>query len=240
MNQLQKQMFLICVCVFALIGQAIADPLADAKKAYESGNYTKSVNILKPLAKSGNAKAQFNLGWMYLNGQGVTEDPKEAMKWFQLAAKQGNASAQLNLGVMYDFGNGVAQDYKEAMKWYQLSAKQGDALAQFNIGAMYSFGNGVPQDYKEAIKWWRLAAEQGDTSAQGSLGYVYQNGLGVPKNNVLAHMWADIVATHATDSDNKKKGAELRDSVAKSMIASQIAEAKKLAGKCAANKFKGC
>jgi TPR repeat protein len=39
---------------------------------------------------------------MYDNGEGVLQDDKEAIKWYQKAAEQGHASAQFSLGVMYD------------------------------------------------------------------------------------------------------------------------------------------
>ncbi len=76
-------------------------------------------------AAQGGALAQFNLGWMYTEGKGVTQDYAEAVKWYRLSAAQSYAPAQHNLGVMYDNGQGVTQDYTEAMKWYRLSAAQG-------------------------------------------------------------------------------------------------------------------
>ena len=45
--------------------------------------------------------AQYNLGVMYDQGDGVTEDHAEALRWYRLAAEQGHAEAQFNLGVMY-------------------------------------------------------------------------------------------------------------------------------------------
>ena len=35
---------------------------------------------------------------MYRNGQGVTQDNAEAVKWYRKAAEQGYAAAQFNLG----------------------------------------------------------------------------------------------------------------------------------------------
>ena len=50
--------------------------------------------------------AQFNLGFMYDEGQGVPQDYAEALKWYRLAAAQGFAKAQFLLGVMYAKGRG--------------------------------------------------------------------------------------------------------------------------------------
>ena len=87
--------------------------------------------------------AQYNLGFMYANGQGVPEDYVEAVKWYRKAADQGDASAQYNLGRMVASGQGVRQDYVEAVKWYRKAADQGDASACFNLGLMYSNGQGT-------------------------------------------------------------------------------------------------
>lgn len=46
----------------------------------------------------GDADAQYNLGKMYLEGNGVPQDDSEAAKWFRKAAEQGNSKAQKVLG----------------------------------------------------------------------------------------------------------------------------------------------
>jgi len=48
-------------------------------------------------AKTNNATAQYNLGFRYLNGDGVTADDLEGRKWLQAAAKQGHAAASRTL-----------------------------------------------------------------------------------------------------------------------------------------------
>ena len=57
-------------------------------------------------AEQGNAKAQFYLGVMYANGQGVRQDEKQAEYWYRKAAEQGYAQEQFGLGVMYGAGQG--------------------------------------------------------------------------------------------------------------------------------------
>ena len=83
-------------------------------------------------ADQGNADTQYNLGLMYNNGIGVTQDYAEAMKWYRKAADQGNAKAQSNLGLMYDNGQGVTQDYVQAHMWYNLSAAKDDKIGKNN------------------------------------------------------------------------------------------------------------
>jgi len=80
-------------------------------------------------AHQGHAGAQYDLGVMYDNGQGVAQNYAEALKWLRLAADQGHAGAQFGLGVMYANGQGVAQNYVQAHMWFNLAAAQGDAKA---------------------------------------------------------------------------------------------------------------
>ena len=60
--------------------------------------------------------AQHNLGYAYLNGEGVAQDDGEAVKWYRKAADQGHAEPQHNLGGMYYNGHGVPKNYVEAVK----------------------------------------------------------------------------------------------------------------------------
>jgi TPR repeat protein len=81
---------------------------------------------LKLSAEQGHASAQYNLGLMYANGQGVPQDFKEAVKWWKLSAEQGFGNAQYDLGMMYYDGIGVPQDYALAHMWFNLSGSSGD------------------------------------------------------------------------------------------------------------------
>ncbi len=55
--------------------------------------YTKS-------AEQGDAWAQYNLGLIYKNGEGVSQDYEKAIDWFTKSAEQGFAVAQYYLGLM--------------------------------------------------------------------------------------------------------------------------------------------
>ncbi len=120
-----------------------------------------SFEEVKKLAEMGRADAQFRLGKMYYNGDGVRQDKSETVKWIRKAAEQGHAEAQYWLGGMYENGYGVKQDYAEALKWYRKAAEQGNADAQYGLGVMYHSGSGVAKDLHEARKWYQKAAEQG-------------------------------------------------------------------------------
>ena len=78
------------------------------------------------LAEQGNADAQFNLGLMYYDGQGVRQDYAEALRWYRKAAEQGYAKAQYNLGLMYANGHGVHQDFHLSKEWFGKVCDSGD------------------------------------------------------------------------------------------------------------------
>lgn len=80
-------------------------------------------------AAQGNAAAQFNLGVMYENGQGVRQDYVQAVQWYRKASEQGDAQAQFNLGGMYAEGRGVRQDLALAQEWYGKACQNGDQKA---------------------------------------------------------------------------------------------------------------
>jgi len=52
----------------------IEETLKEALDAFDKGDYQTSLEIFKPLAEQGNAKAQYNLGFLYRIGQGVNQD----------------------------------------------------------------------------------------------------------------------------------------------------------------------
>ena len=128
-----KRLLLSIFTVLLLtVGTAWADTLDDGYAADKRGDYAEALRWYRLAAAQGDARAQFNLGYMYHYGQDVTQDYVEAVKWVRLAAAQGLAIAQNNLGTMYDKGQGVTQDYVRAHMWLNLSAVSGNADAVKN------------------------------------------------------------------------------------------------------------
>jgi TPR repeat protein len=140
---------------------SIQEILEEMLREYGAGNYTLAFSLAQRAARTGDAIAQNNLGFMFSQGQGVPQDYDKALKWFYKAAEQGSPAAEYNIGKLYGEGLGVHQNYSEAVKWYRKAAEQGNAGAQYNLGVMYQKGAGVSRNYTEARRWYRLAAEQG-------------------------------------------------------------------------------
>ena len=95
-------------------------------EATKRGDYQTAFKLWLPLAEQGDADAQFNLGNMYDNGQGIKQDYFEAVKWYRQAAEQGHAKAQFNLGLMYEKGRGARQDKEQAKEWFGKACDNGD------------------------------------------------------------------------------------------------------------------
>ena len=126
-------------------------------------------SVLRTKAEQGDKDAQLKLGVMYAEGEIVSKDIVEAVKWFRKAAEQGDADAQFNLGLSYDTGDGAPKDSVEAVRWYRKAAEQGKADAQFNLGQAYYYGNGVPKDLVQAHMWFNLSGAKGTEEAKHNL-----------------------------------------------------------------------
>ena len=153
--------FSLASCHSTGLTNTLDQQLDQGFEAVKKGDYQTALKLWKPLADQGDARAQYNLGLMYRNGNGIQDDV-EAAKWFRKAAENGDIKAQHNLGMMYTYGEGVEQDYAEAVKWYRKAADKGYAMAQFNLGLMYHDGEGVKQNRTVAKEWFGKACDNGD------------------------------------------------------------------------------
>lgn len=214
-------------------------PFKEANLLSAAGKYAEAVEIWRPLAEQGNARAQHAMGASYLAGRGVPKDYSEAAKWLRLSSEQGDARAQFRYGWMYGSGTGVAENQQEAVKWYRLAAEQGYAIAQLFLGLAYGQGKGVIEDGQEAVKWYRLAAKQGDSGAQGALGSAYNFGVGVPRDKVKAHMWYSIAAAIG-DKDTAQNNSIDRDGIASVMSQSDITRSQQMAKECMNSNYENC
>jgi TPR repeat protein len=119
----------LAIVLFLFASPALAD-FNDGVVAYAMRQYDKAFQTFLPLAQTSNhALSQYYLGMMYLNGQGVSQDHKEAGKWFLNAAQQGVPQAQFRLGEMYVSGKGVPLDFEQAYAWFGVASHQSHAKA---------------------------------------------------------------------------------------------------------------
>ncbi len=88
MNHPLISRYLTLALLLASIGISYADFDAGVA-AYDRQDYATVLREFRPLAEQGIAEAQFNLGGMYINGEGVPQDNIRAYMWANLAASNG-------------------------------------------------------------------------------------------------------------------------------------------------------
>jgi uncharacterized protein len=116
----------IPLLLVALAVPAFAD-FGTGMAAYQKGDYVTAIKEWRPLADNGDPLAQFNLGLLYYEGQGVPQDYAQAASWFRRAADQDYTKAQHNLGAMYGSGKGVKRDFVQAYMWLNICGAKGDS-----------------------------------------------------------------------------------------------------------------
>jgi len=151
-------------------------------EASNKGDFELAMSLWMPHAQSGNSLAQFYVGSLYRNGEGVDVDYLEAARWFELSADNGEWVSQSNLGQMYYLGQGVDQSYQNASYYFELAATQGDPKSQHNLAHMYASGLGVEQDIKKAEFWYRHAIARNFYPSFSHFGLMLLKGTEVPQN----------------------------------------------------------
>lgn len=137
---------------------------ADARK-----DYTRAAELYRAAIDKGFPLAMFNVGTMYLKGQGVARDYAEARKWYEKGAALDEPASLNGLGFLYDNSLGVRPSYAEALKWFEKAAGLGSTVAMSNLGLLYENGRGVAKDREQARKWYQKAADAGDEDAKERL-----------------------------------------------------------------------
>jgi TPR repeat protein len=143
------------------IGPVMADGTAGLK-AYQQGDFATALAEFMPLAEAGQASAQAAVGQMYLNGEGVPQDPAQAAIWLEKAAEGGNARARYQIGNMYAAGMGVPVDDMKASYYLIKAANQNMAVAQLAMAQRFYHGQGVPKDVVQSFLYAALSAKQGN------------------------------------------------------------------------------
>jgi TPR repeat protein len=116
----------ILLVLFTMACSADTDvDLARAEAYALDGDFAPAWCIWEPLAADGNVTAQFNLGWLYHNGNGVAVNDERARQLWEQAAQSGHAEAQMALAMLYGQKGGSVEDQVQAVNWYREAAAQG-------------------------------------------------------------------------------------------------------------------
>ncbi len=167
---------------------------------------SKEFIALQYAADQGRASAQWQLGRMYADGHGVTQDDLRAFEYFsQIADSHAEeppgspqahivASAFVALGRYYLTGipnSAIKPDSVRAHQMFAYAASYfGDADAQYELGRLYLDGN--PGDVHEAARWFLLAATKGQCRAEAALGDILFRGEDVPRQAARGLMWLTL------------------------------------------------
>jgi len=121
-----KFCYTIILAAIFFSAAAIAKDLEDAVVAMRAGDFAEAYCIMRPLAEAGDADAQYNIGWMYLNGYGLRTNDTLALQWWEKASDQGNTDASFSIAMLYNLGEGeVTKDTDKAIDYYLIAAKDG-------------------------------------------------------------------------------------------------------------------
>ncbi|WP_245884246.1 tetratricopeptide repeat protein [Hartmannibacter diazotrophicus] len=185
----------------------------DGTRAYFSGDKQAAVDGLKFAAEYGHPAAQWKLGRMYAEGDGVTENDLQAFDYFnQIVAAHADdsptspqapyvANAFVEIGNYYRHGipnSTIQQNGRRAREIMTYAASYfGDADAQVELANMYLAGEGGDRDPRQAARWLMLAAKKGQVDAQAKLGQLLLSGDGLPASPIHGLMWLTVALKRA-------------------------------------------
>lgn len=185
-------------------------------RAYMAGDKAGAVNSLLEATKRGHAVAQWKLGRMYAEGDGVEKDDVKAFDYFsQLANAHADdapdtmqsrfvANAFVALGNYYldgIAGSPIKADPSRAREMFSYAASYfGDPDAQYNLARMYLDAK-ADKDARQAARWLGLAANKGQREAQAVLGHMLFNGIDIPKQAARGLMWLTLAKAAAGPGD---------------------------------------
>ncbi len=119
----------------------------------------------KKAAKQDDRLADWLLGRLYYNENGVPRDLNAAESWLQKAANQGDPFGQQLLGLIRLERN----DYPKAADWFRKAAMQGLPQAQAQLAQLLKDGRGVTQDQFEAYLWLLVSFDAGNQAVAADL-----------------------------------------------------------------------
>ena len=80
---------------------AQTEALEAGVQAMGRGHYATALRAFRNLAKTGDAQAENNIGYLYERGLGVPQDYGMALKWYKLAASKALPEGEYNTGLLY-------------------------------------------------------------------------------------------------------------------------------------------
>ncbi len=167
-------------------GNVFADDFQDGIAQYEQGHYHEAFKLIKKVAETGNAEAEYKLALMYWYGKGVNVDYEQAFSWCKKAAHQDHMKAAYALSKMFQSDNLIEKDSQEAYYWFRRAAELDMENGRLAIALMYYKGTLVEKDVEAGLTWLQKAAEEENIIALTKLAMMYEKGENVEKNEATA------------------------------------------------------
>ena len=168
-----KKILLLCTFLCCSI-PAKAD-FADAENYFTQQDFSRAFSEFLPLANNGDFRSQYYVGYLYLNGLGVSQDTREAVRYLKESSSQNYDMAQALLAFLYEEGHAVPQDKSKAMELYKLAAAQNNASANLNLGVMYYNGSNVEKDHRVALEYFKKVPLEEKPIVARYIGDIYLN-----------------------------------------------------------------
>ncbi|MHA0043766.1 tetratricopeptide repeat protein [Deinococcus sp. PEB2-63] len=147
------------------------------------------------LAQDGRRDAQMFLASMYLSGNGVPRDLRQALRWTVTAAEGGDVEAMLSAAGLYRAGIGTPHDSTAASAWQVQAVRAGvPPVERTLLGAWYADGIGLKPDPARAVALYRDAAEFNEPVAKLLLGRTLLFGTGVTVDTQEGVRWIRLAA----------------------------------------------
>src|SRR5215216_673986 len=202
----------------AVTTQALKKAPPAAQTATATAVAAPSLNSLQYQAEGGHPVAQWKLGRMYADGDGVTQDDLRAFEYFSRianahaedspSAPQATivANAFVALGRYYLSGipnSNIKSDPERAREMFSYAASYfGNADAQYDLARLYLKGAGSRDDFRYGARWLGLAAQKGQHQAQALLGQMLFNGEQLPRQAARGLMWLTLARDSAAQDES--------------------------------------
>lgn len=129
----------------------------------QAGQKEQAASLIRLSANQGQPAAQYYLGHMYENGDGVQADSLQARKLTEMAAQSGHRIAMYDVALYYIEGKGgVDINMNTAAQWFRKAADYGMVDAQYNLAVLHERGTGVARNLAESYVWFTIAGANGD------------------------------------------------------------------------------
>ena len=142
-------------------------------------------------AEQNDPVAQYLVGTLYLNGEGIDSNTEEAFRWLKKSSDQKFTKGMLQTAYALLSGSGVEQDIKQGLLLQIEAAQYGNRDALYAIGALLYFGveEVVEPDPQSAVPYFLQAAEFGHRKSKCNMGDIYEEGKWVEKDLEASAYW---------------------------------------------------